>query len=118
MYITQPINRTAPIIQETVCPAQCPPVLYANINFLGLIFGLSCLTTYFIKRKFLTPARSNRKKLAVKILYWIKWILLALFILYFIQIEYQKPEGVCLIEGIMLRFDWLPDLLHPLLIWH
>jgi len=118
MYITQPINRAEPVVQETGCPPQCPPALYANINFLGLIFGLSCLATYFIKKRFLTPARSNRKKLAVKILYWIKWILLALFILYFIQIEYQQPEGVCLIEGIMLRFGLLPDLLHPLLIWH
>lgn len=118
MYITQPINKAAPVVQKAECPPQCSPALYADFNLLGLIFGLSCLATYFIKKKFLTPARSNRKKLAVKILYWVKWILLALFILYFIQIEYQPPTNSCPVEGIMLRFDLLPDLLRPLLVWY
>jgi len=110
MYITTNLNRPNPV----VCPVVCEQPLRLDINLLGTIFGISCLVVYLVKKKFFLHVWLKKKKLISRMLTGSFFILLFLFLLYFIRLEYKPAGAQCRSEGILLRGKLLPDIWPPL----
>ena len=114
MYITTNNNTAEQAANPVECPVICEQRLYAYINLLGVSFGIICLAIHLVKKKYFRHPRSRKKKIIQRSLTVAFWIFLALFLLYFLKIEYHDVNGGCAVRGILLNGGLLPDFLYPI----
>lgn len=112
MYIT---NRQS-WVKEPAPPEviACHQPYQLNLSLLGLAFGLTGFALYYINRTFFLHVRAKRKIVVREALRWLSWIFFALFLLYFLQLEYRPPRPECPVDGLLLKGRHLPEFLQPL----
>ena len=85
------------------CPAVCTQQTYIYITVLGPLLGFFAMVLFLLRKKVLSKWRSI-----------IFWILLVLFLLFSVQIEYIKCESGCSTEGVYFKgLQLLPKNFFP-----
>lgn len=110
MYITNGFTR----VVQSECPVVCGQPLQAHLSLLGAVFGIVCLASYLVRKRFFLHVRSKKKKILSKILFISFFVFLALFLLYFLKFEYQAFGDSCPIDGLLLKFRLFPGIFPPL----
>ena len=118
MYITN--NPGAGVMQTTnnysecsVCESPCEIQWTGQINVLGFIFALVCVSLYLVRQKDFPMFFSRRKKKIAKKLKIAFWVFFALFFLYIFNINYQDIGETCLVKGMLLEIKFWPKGITP-----